>query len=67
MGANLIVDDPELAQVISCTHLPTSKGWKAKLVEQGEAIGRSIGMISTGNWAQVDLMVAQWFTHCATK
>ena len=29
--SNLIVDDPELASVLSGTHLPTSRGWKAEL------------------------------------
>ena len=31
MGANLIVDDPELAPVLSGTHLPTLEEWKAGL------------------------------------
>ena len=31
MGATLIVDDPELAPVLSGTHLLTSEGWKAEL------------------------------------
>ena len=30
MGATIIVDGPELAPVLSGTHLPTSKGWKAR-------------------------------------
>ena len=31
MGATLIVDDPELALVLSGADLPTSEGWKAEL------------------------------------
>ena len=34
MGATLIVDDPELARVLSGTHLPTSEGGKDELAEQ---------------------------------
>ena len=36
MEAVLIVDDPELAPVLSGTHSPTLEGWKA------EDIGRSV-------------------------
>ena len=39
MGATLVVDDPELAPVLSGTHLPTSKGWKVGLAARG---GRKI-------------------------
>ena len=38
MGANLIVDDPELALVLSGTHLPTSKRWKAELAWRLEEV-----------------------------
>ena len=31
MGASLMVDDSELAPVLSGTNLPTSEGWKAEL------------------------------------
>ena len=31
MGATLIVDDPELAPVLSGTHLPTLDWWEAEL------------------------------------
>ena len=31
MGATLIVNDPELALVLSSTHLPTLEGLKAEL------------------------------------
>ena len=31
MVATFIVDDPELAPVLSGTHLPTLEGWKAEL------------------------------------
>ena len=31
MGATLLVDDPELAPVLSCTHLATSEGCKVEL------------------------------------
>ena len=34
MGATLIVDDPELALVLSGTHLLTSEGWKAELAKR---------------------------------
>ena len=66
MGATLIVDDPELAPVLSGTHLPTSEGWKAELALQREEVGRSVGMTSTGNRTRVARMVAQWFNHYAT-
>ena len=65
MGATLIVDDPELAVILSGTHLLTSDGrliWPKQL----EEIGRSCGMTSTGNQTWVARMVAQWFTHYAT-
>ena len=38
MGATLIVDDPELAPVLTGTHLPTSEGWKAELAQQHKKI-----------------------------
>ena len=41
MGATLIVDDPELAPVLSGTHLPTSEGWKAAVGLQAQG-GREI-------------------------
>ena len=44
-----MVDDSELAPVLSGTHLPTSEGWKAELAQQREEVGRSVGMSSTGN------------------
>ena len=44
MGASLIVDDPELATVLSGTHLPTMEGWKADLVKQREEVGGPGGM-----------------------
>ena len=66
MGATLIVDDPELAPVLSSTHLPTTEGWKAELAFQCEEVGRSGGMTSTGNRTRVARMVAQWFIHYAT-
>ena len=66
MGATLIVDDPELAPVLSGAHLPTSEGWKAELAYRREEVGRSIGMTSTGNQSQIPRMIAQLFTHYAT-
>ena len=36
MGVTLIVDDQELAPVLSGTHLPTSERWKAELAWQRE-------------------------------
>ena len=38
MGTTLIVDDPELARVLSGTHLPTSEGGKAELAQQEKEI-----------------------------
>ena len=35
----VIADDPELAPVLSGTHLPTSEGWKAELVQRSEEVG----------------------------
>ena len=64
-GSNLIVDDPELAPVLSGTHLPTSEEWKAELAWQCGEVGRPVGMTSTGNRTRVSRMVAQWFTHYA--
>ena len=66
MGATLIVDDPELAPVLSGAHLPTSEGWKAELAYRREEVGRSVGMTSTGNQSQIPRMIAQLFTHYAT-
>ena len=60
-----MVDDPQLVQVLSGTHLPTSEGWKAELAQQREEVGRSGGMTSTGNRARVARMVAM-FTHYTT-
>ena len=66
MGATLIVDDLELAPVLSGTHLPSSKGWKAELAKQREVVGESVDMTSTGNRTRIARMIAQWFTHYAT-
>ena len=66
MGATLIVDDPELAPVLSGTHLPTSEGWKAELAQEREEVGGLLDMTSTGNRIRVVRMVAQWFTNYAT-
>ena len=66
MGAILIVDDPELALLLSGTHSPTSERWKTELAWQREDVGRSVGITSTGNRIWVAHMVAQWFTHYAT-
>ena len=66
MGATVIVDDPELATVLSGIHLPTSEGWRAELAYQHEKVKRSVGMTSMGNRARATHMVAQWFTHYAT-
>ena len=35
----VIADDPELAPVLSGTHLPTSEGWKAELAQRSEEVG----------------------------
>ena len=66
MGATLIVDDPELAPVLSGTHLPTSEGWNAELAQEREEVGGLLDMTSTGNRIRVIRMVAQWFTNYAT-
>ena len=66
MGANLIVDGPELAPVLTGTHLPTSVGWKTEFVQQHEEIRRSTGMTSTGNRAGTSRIVAQRFPHYTT-
>ena len=63
MEATLIVNDPELASVLSGTNLSTSEGWNVKLAYQREDIGRSAGLTSTGNWTRVTRMVAQRFNH----
>ena len=65
MGATRITNGPELAPVLSGTHLPTSGGYKVKLALQREEVGRSLGMTSTGNQTRVARMVAQRFTHYA--
>ena len=44
--ATLIIDDPELAPVLSGTDLPTSEGWKAKLPYQRKENGRSAAGIA---------------------
>ena len=67
METNLIVDDPELAAALSCTHLPTSKGRKTEYALQREEIGKSVGVISKENQTRVARMVAKWFTHCAAS
>lgn len=46
MGSSLIVDDPELAPVVSATHLTNSKEWKAELAWQHQDVGKSTGMSS---------------------
>ena len=66
MGTTLIVDDQELAPVLSGTHLSTTGRWKTELALQQEEIGISVGMTSTGNRTQVTHMVGQWFSHYAT-
>ena len=66
MGATLIADDPELATVLFGTHLPTSERWEAELAWQRKEVGRSVGMIFTGNRTRVARMLTQWFTHYAT-
>ena len=63
MGVTLIVDGPELAAVLSGTHLPASEEWKAGLDQRCDGVGRSVGMTSTGNRVRVARMVTQWFTH----
>ena len=63
MGATLTFDDPELAPVLSGTHLPTSEGWKTELAWQHEG---DLVMRFTRNQTQATRMVAQWFTHYAT-
>ena len=63
MGATLIVDDPELAPILSSTHQTISEGWKTELAQQQEEVGRSGGITSTGNRTQVTRMVAQCFTR----
>ena len=49
MRATLIVDDPVLAPALSCTHLPTLKGWKTELALQREQFRRAAGMTFIGN------------------
>ena len=66
MGATLIVDDSELALVLSGIHLPISEGWKAELAYKLEEVGRSVVMTSTGNRTLVAYMEAKWFTHNVT-
>ena len=67
MGATLIVDDQELAPVLSGTHLPTPEAWKTELALQREEVGRSVGMTSTGNRTRVARMIGQWLTRYATS
>ena len=64
MEVTLIVDDPELAQVLSGTHLPTSEGWVGLAARGGRQI--CCGMTSTENRARVARVVAQSFMHYAT-
>ena len=66
MGAFIIVEELELARVLSGNHKPTSEGWKTELVLQREDIGTSVGMTSMGNLAGVTGMVAKWFTFYIT-
>ena len=66
MGTTLIVDDQELAPVLSGTHLSTTGRWKTELALQQEEIGISVGMTSTGNRTQVTHMAGQWFSYYAT-
>ena len=42
MQATLIVDDLELASVLSGTHLPTPEGWKAELAYQRKEVKKLI-------------------------
>ena len=63
MGATIIVDDPELASILSGAHLPTSgrmEGW-ASLAARG---GDLIVWDPRGNRTRIARMVAQCFTHC---
>ena len=64
MGSTLIVDDLELAPVLSGAHLPTpSEGWISGWMEFAyycEDIGRSVGMTSTRYRTRVTRMVAQF-------
>ena len=64
MGATLIVDDPELAPVLSGTPLSTLERWK--FAQQHKVIGRSVGMTSMENQTWVAHIVGQWFTYHTT-
>ena len=66
MGAFIIVEELELARVLSGNHKPTSEGWKTELVWQCEDIGTSVGMTSMGNLTRVTRMEAKWFTFYIT-
>ena len=63
MGATLIVDDLELATVLSGTHFLTSEGWKPELTQQRKDIMRSVGMTTMGIQTGVARMVAKQLTH----
>ena len=62
----LAAGHPELALVLSGTHLPTLEGLKSMLAQQHYEVVRSGGRNSQGNRTQVAGMVAQWSTHYAT-
>ena len=49
MRTILIVDDQELARVLSGTHLSTTGRWETELALQREDIGISVGLTSTWN------------------
>ena len=66
MGEFIIVEELELARVLSGNHKPTSEGWKTELVWQREDIGTSVGMTSMENLTGVTRMVAKWFTFYIT-
>ena len=59
MAATIIVNDPELALVLSSTQLSTSEGWKAVLAWQSEKTGRFAGMTSTWNRNRFAYMLAK--------
>ena len=53
MRTTLIVDDPELAPVLSGTHILTLECWKTEFAQQRVDIGRSVGMTYMGNRTRV--------------
>ena len=58
MGTTLIIDDRELAPLLSCTHLPTLERWTDELASQREYMRRSVGTTSTKNQTWFISMVA---------